>query len=248
MTPATKTRKQRRMERKQVLILVVVLLVVSLASFTLGVMVGSRGAERDLAQKQLVAKQILAARPPVRVAPSTPAAKVGPPVAEPAEIPPQEEQTELSFYDNLAKETAPLGSGINLPPQKEKPKPKPVVKPPIPLPEQPIVKKNLVAVAVIPAKGAQPPAPKEPAVQPRIKPNGKYALQVGSFSAAADAGRLKKRLVDKGYPAFIVEADLAAKGIWYRVKIGPYADSGAAKAMQLLMEKQEQLKGFVSRL
>ncbi len=39
------------MEKRQALILLILVLAVSLASFTLGVIVGRRGAERDLAQK-----------------------------------------------------------------------------------------------------------------------------------------------------------------------------------------------------
>ena len=94
---------------------------------------------------------------------------------------------------------------------------------------------------------AEPTSP-EPVKQPAADTGGKYALQVASFAAATDAGRLKERLVKKGYPAFVAEADLGAKGVWFRVKIGPYADNETAKKVQALVEKNENLKGFVSRL
>ncbi len=243
MKSATKTRTQRRMERKQVLFLVVLLLGVSLASFTLGVMVGSRGAERELAQQSPVRaekRNAVAPRPAAKTPPPVPVA----PPENPADT---VAETKLTFYDKLAKESAPLGSGINLRPE-PKPKSKPVEKPPIELPAQPIVKKEPVVAAVAPQ--AREPAPAVvPSVsgQPQASPKGKFALQVASFAKATDAGRLKKQLLGKGYPAFVVEADLAAKGIWYRVKIGPYADSQTVTSMQQLVEQKEKLKGFVTR-
>ncbi len=245
MNSATKTRKQRRMEKKQAVLLLILVLVVSLASFALGVMVGSRGAKRELAQKQQAAEKILVAKAPEKVVPAPQLEPATPTPAEPSEA--AQEETKLTFYDKLAKESPPLGSGINLPPPEAKPAP--AAKPPLELPEQPIVKKETVAVAAAPAPAQPEPTADFPAsILPQTDPAGKYALQVGSFSTAADAGRLKKRLAEKGYPTFVAEADLAAKGIWYRVKIGPYADSATAKKMQQLMEKKENLKGFVSRL
>ena len=54
-------------------------------------------------------------------------------------------------------------------------------------------------------------------------------------------------MLGKGYPAFVVEADLGKKGLWYRVRIGPYVDSAAAKLAQKTIEKREKIKGFISR-
>jgi cell division septation protein DedD len=218
------------MEKKQALLLLALALVVALTSFTLGVMVGRRGAERDLVLKQQASDKILVA--PAATAPAAPRQATG----QPAAGQPQTE-TRLSFYDDLNKAgTAPLGSGINLPPAAPKPAaPKPAAAPagkPTPeRAEQPIVEQ------------AAAPAP----VMPPADPRGKFVVQVGSFAAAGDAGKLKQRLLDKSYPVFVVEADLGQKGLWYRVRLGPYADGDAAKVAQLLLEKQEQIKGFVTR-
>jgi len=232
------------MEKKQALILLVLVLVVSLASFTLGVIVGRQGAERDLVLKQQAAEKILVAPAPKRAAPAPPIAGTDQNLAEQAK-----EETKLTFYDDLNKQgTAPLGSGINLPPVE--PKPKPVVKPPLDLPEQPIVKKEAAPQATQPAPAVEKTetAMADTAlIVPKVDPQGKFVLQVGSFSTAGDAGKLKQRLLGKNYPVFVAEADLGKKGIWYRVRLGPYADGDAAKAMQQLLEKQEQMKGFVTR-
>jgi cell division septation protein DedD len=240
MNTANKTRTQRRMEKKQALFLLVLVLVVSLASFTLGVIVGQRGAQRDLSLKQQTAEKVLVAKLPSQ----TESQVTQQPATQPGENQPTEapsNQTKLTFYDNLAKESsAPLGSGINLPPQEKLP----VSQLPIALPENPIVKKETSKVATIDASVAT----RQPVTgQPKIDPQGSYSVQVGSFAAAGDAGKLKQTLLNKGYPVFMVEADLGKKGIWYRVRLGPYADNDAAKAMQLLVEKQDKIKGFISR-
>ena len=238
MMAGTKTRTQRRMERKQALTLLVLVLVVSLSSFTLGVIVGRRGAERDMAQRPIEPKRIMVAEVPK----PQPAA-----VAEaPEENPPAEEE-KLTFYDNLSRgETAPLGSGINLPPEEESP-------------AAVIPQKTMEATATVPVPKvatAAEPLP-EPAAEkqktavrdiPAAVAGGAYSVQVGSFASVADAGRFKKTLQGKGYAVFIAEADLGAKGIWYRVRLGPYADSDKAKAALKIASQKDNIKGFVSRL
>jgi cell division protein FtsN len=49
-----------------------------------------------------------------------------------------------------------------------------------------------------------------------------YFLQAGSFPNPADADNLKARLAFMGIEATVVSANLAEKGIWYRVRLGPY--------------------------
>jgi outer membrane biosynthesis protein TonB len=150
MKGATKTRTQRRMEKRQAVILLALVLVVSLASFTLGVIVGRRGAERDMAHKLQETEKVLVAKTPALVTPMIPA----PGTEKTAETQPAEpapEELKLSFYDNLSKEIVPLGSGINLAPVEEQKDVKIIVQPPINLPDQPIVKKepeNVVAAVI----------------------------------------------------------------------------------------------------
>ena len=49
-----------------------------------------------------------------------------------------------------------------------------------------------------------------------------YYLQVGSFRSHAEADNLKARLAFLGLIASVQSADLAEKGVWYRVRVGPY--------------------------
>lgn len=234
------------MEKRQAVILLVLVLVVSLASFTLGVIVGRRGAERDLAQKHQQSERVLVAQAPAPVAAPIAIPATGKVVGESA-VEPVAEETKLSFYDNLAKETAPLGSGINLAPVEEK-EVVAAIQPPIDLPDRPIVKKATKGVEEVTQNElAAASSGTSESEMPKVTSNGSHAVQIGSFGAAGDAIALKKKMVDKDYPAFVVEADLGKKGLWYRVRIGPFADSAAAKSAQELLERKEQLKGFITR-
>lgn len=49
-----------------------------------------------------------------------------------------------------------------------------------------------------------------------------YFIQAGSFQNPADADSVKARLALMGLEASVEPADLAEKGVWYRVRLGPF--------------------------
>lgn len=53
-------------------------------------------------------------------------------------------------------------------------------------------------------------------------PKDVYLIQAGAFQNPADADNLKARLALLGFEAGVEPANLAEKGIWYRVRMGPY--------------------------
>jgi cell division protein FtsN len=79
--------------------------------------------------------------------------------------------------------------------------------------------------ATAPAKSAEKVKPAEipksannkaaPAYEPQI-------LQAGSFSNVSDAEKLKAKLALLGVEANIQTATIPDKGVWYRVRLGPY--------------------------
>ena len=73
------------------------------------------------------------------------------------------------------------------------------------------------ATVVAPAKPVDTPKA-TPAYEPQI-------LQAGSFSSEADAERLKAKLALLGVEAGIQTATIPDKGVWYRVRLGPYKNS-----------------------
>ena len=65
---------------------------------------------------------------------------------------------------------------------------------------------------------------KQAAKQPSASVKDNYYLQAGSFPNAADADNLKAKLALLGVEALIQTASLPDKGIWHRVRIGPYTN------------------------
>jgi cell division protein FtsN len=62
---------------------------------------------------------------------------------------------------------------------------------------------------------------------------GAHYLQVGSFANSSDAEKLKVRLALMGFEANVQTAELGDRGIWHRVRLGPYktaADLDKARA------------------
>lgn len=105
MVQTVVTRSQRRIERKQVVLIVVLILAVAGISFSLGVLFGqSRGSLSGSSSDVEMPKLPMATT------------VVPPPPPVPEAVP-----EKLTFYDNLPKgNQAPLGSGINLPPKQKK--------------------------------------------------------------------------------------------------------------------------------
>lgn len=67
--------------------------------------------------------------------------------------------------------------------------------------------------------------PKEQAVKPASAGAAAYFLQAGSFSSADEADKLKARLALAGMEASVHSADVPGKGMYYRVRLGPYRSS-----------------------
>lgn len=74
------------------------------------------------------------------------------------------------------------------------------------------------------------PGAEEPVTEQQIRqaakpgaPAANFLLQVGSFQNPADADNLKARLALLGAEAAVEPINLAEKGTWYRVRLGPYS-------------------------
>ncbi len=63
----------------------------------------------------------------------------------------------------------------------------------------------------------------------RAADNLDYYLQAASFRERADAEKLRARLTLKNFKAVTQARDVTGKGIYYRVRIGPYRDKRKAK-------------------
>ena len=117
---------------------------------------------------------------------------------------------------------------------------------------------------IVPAKSTAtiPPVEKqvksEPLAEPEIKLDRnirtenegrpRYAVQVSSFRDAGRAGALKMRLQEKGFDAFLMQAEIANHaGTWHRVFLGRYADEEKAQEAARLARSEYKLNAVVVR-
>jgi len=73
------------------------------------------------------------------------------------------------------------------------------------------------------------------AKQPSLK--DKYYLQAGSFRDTGDAENLKAKIAMLGIKAYVQSANLSEKGMWHRVRVGPFTKINALnKARSSLLQ------------
>ncbi len=74
----------------------------------------------------------------------------------------------------------------------------------------------------------------------------KYTLQVAAFNNPAEAQDLVNQLKKKGYDAFQVTGNAAAKGTLHRVRIGHFQSLQEARQFALTFEKKENMKPIIT--
>jgi len=120
----------------------------------------------------------------------------------------------------------------------EKAEPKPAAKPSGPAPE-----KKAPAKPLVNKEPAQTP-PKQSTKQAVEQEPAAWVVQVGSFSNDENALRLRDKLRNKGYKAF-VEKLKTEHGSIYRVRIGPELKREDAEAKLESLQREMKIKGIV---
>jgi cell division protein FtsN len=88
-------------------------------------------------------------------------------------------------------------------------------------------------------------AAEEPSAESEIN----YVIQAISTSIRTDAHAARKRIMVKGFPAGIFEADLPGKGRWYRVYVGPYeTEAEARRALEAVRDIPGFSESFLKKL
>ncbi len=133
------------------------------------------------------------------------------------------DSSQLGFYEELksAKKKEPFKS---LPQASVKPKPPPA-KPRVPKPAAtpkplPVVKQKA------PSKAKNGPQPK--LTPKKVVQKGRFTIQIAALQDAKSAEKLVAALRKKGFRAYQIRAQVAGKGVWYRVRVGAFEDRGAA--------------------
>jgi DedD protein len=104
--------------------------------------------------------------------------------------------------------------------------------------------------SVVPSPARQPTVvpPPERAVQvppatvaqltPPPRELGNFTVQVGASRDRGDAARLEARARGVGLKPYVMEANLGAKGTWYRIRVGAFRDKEAANRFRLDVERE----------
>lgn len=227
--PAPKKKHAFRLTRKGVWLWVFLIFFISTWMFALGILVGRGTApvrfDIDKLQKELAELKNKTLTADLR------RFKINKNVIE--------EKPDLAFHEALKTTT----EEISLPakPTEEKKKPPP----PKPVQEKKqTVKKKAVLKPVKP--GASGAEPKKETVQSASDPQSdkRMSVQVASVKERKAADRMVKTLKGKGFSAYRAIAKIPGRGIWFRVRVGPYKNREEADRW-LSRLKKEKFSGFV---
>lgn len=105
--------------------------------------------------------------------------------------------------------------------------------------------------AVSAVKAPAPEPPPVPAAVRTSKPAtaeaaGGYVVQVAAVKVRSEADTIAKRLASKGFPSFVTSPSAGDARV-YRVRVGKYSDRREAESVARRLEKEEQLKPWITR-
>lgn len=89
--------------------------------------------------------------------------------------------------------------------------------------------------------GSEEPITEQNIKQARQQPTGTevYYLQAGAFQSENDADNLKAKLALLGIEAVIQTANLPDKGLWHRVRVGPYSSVDEADKVRATLAQNK---------
>lgn len=74
---------------------------------------------------------------------------------------------------------------------------------------------------------------------------GNYQIQVSSFDSKPDADAFAAVLRRRGHKAYVESANVKGKGVWHRVRIGPFKHKRSADVYRQEFEAKERLVTFI---
>jgi cell division septation protein DedD len=98
--------------------------------------------------------------------------------------------------------------------------------------------------ATLPVENANP-ARDAGVVRIKSAENAKYSVQVGSYPNMAEATSSVERWKNKGYPAYLMIADIPDRGRWFRVRIGGFETRGEASRYMDEFATKETVEALV---
>lgn len=212
---------------KQLVFLFMATTVVSIVIFLCGVLVG-RGVR---AEASFGAGTPLGAEPMAQATPAEEATPIDEAVVlpEPTTVAPGE----LSYHERLNR---PDGAAGRVPPESG----------PAPARTAPVEQRP--AVSPPPPEPAEvEPVPATPAPRAESAPVAEgFAVQVTALREKKDAEAIARRLVSRGYEAYVLDAEPGQAPL-YRVRVGSYADRREAERVLRRLEQEEKFKPWITR-
>jgi len=104
------------------------------------------------------------------------------------------------------------------------------------------------AATVVPpaqARRLEVPAAAPVTLTPPPRDLGAYTVQLGATQEKIDAARLEGRARGAGLKAYVQEADLGARGTWYRVRVGAFRDKDSANRFRKDVERELRIAAVV---
>jgi cell division septation protein DedD len=77
--------------------------------------------------------------------------------------------------------------------------------------------------------------------------DGAYTLQVASYQEPSEAHALSGALRARGHMAFVLRAEVDGRGVYHRVRVGPFETMKAAEEYRAAFERDERMNTFVVR-
>lgn len=114
-----------------------------------------------------------------------------------------------------------------------------------PVAQQPEAPSAEVRAEPIAGQPEAKPVPSNNVESASAAPDGKFAIQAGSYQSEEEARAALKRWQGKGYQAFMTVADIPSKGIWYRVRIGGFGDRASADDFLQKFKAKEKASALV---
>ena len=210
--------------------IIVMVVVFSALSFTLGYFVGKSGIEKKPAEN----------------------------LSQPAEMTPLRQKQEPEPLPG--QHIVPVGENTpraeetvneNIQPQQKEPSVLVEAKQPVPLKSVQHATEKTQGQLVskqMPKENMQKPAAQDSVVVQDGKKADEpvYTLQLGAFKSSAEAESIKKKYAKKGLKPYITTSTNRQKEKIYKVKTGEFKDRKNAEILSLKLNKTEQLKTFVT--
>jgi len=105
--------------------------------------------------------------------------------------------------------------------------------------------KKSASIATVKTKNKPSRPEKSKKVSSPSKKTSGYTINVGSFKDKKRAQNFTKKLLEKGYPAFMFPSN---KNKWYRVKIGAFSTFKEASTYAATLNKKENFSIFITKI